>query len=79
MMTCKQVSTLLAMDELSSVRWSQRLAVRLHLMMCDRCSTFRRWLDAIGDAGRALNLRAEREAPDDLEGRTLRRLQRQRP
>ena len=76
MMTCKQVSTLLSTGELTSASWSERLGVRFHLMMCDRCSTFKRWLDAIGDAGRALSRKVERETPADLEARTLRRLER---
>jgi hypothetical protein len=75
MMTCKQVSTLLAKDELTRASWSQRLGVRVHLMMCDRCSTFKRWLDAIGHAGRALSREAERDAPADLGAQTLRRLE----
>jgi hypothetical protein len=74
MMTCKQVSTLLARDELTGAPWSRWLAVRVHLMMCNRCSTFKRWLDAIVGAGRALNREAGRHAPDDLEARTLRKL-----
>lgn len=74
MMTCKQVSTRLSRGELSSASWSERLGVRFHLMMCDRCSTFKRWLDAIGVAARAISGAEQRDAPPDLETRTLRRL-----
>ena len=79
MMTCKQVSTRLSTGELSSASWSERLGVRFHLMMCDRCSTFKRWLDAIGVAARALNRADQGDAPPDLEARTLRRIERPTP
>jgi hypothetical protein len=76
MMTCRQVSTRLAQGDLTTAAWSQRLGVRMHLMMCDRCSTFKRWMDAIAGSGHALTRAAERDAPADLEARTLRRLER---
>ena len=79
MMTCKQVSALLAKDGLTTGLGSQRLGARLHLMMCDDCTTFRRWMDAIVEASRALAREAERETPADLDARTLRRLDRSAP
>ena len=76
MMTCKQVSTLLARDELKGATWRRWLAVRVHLMMCDRCSTFKRWMDAIVHTSRAIDRAADQDAPADLEARTIRRLER---
>jgi anti-sigma factor ChrR (cupin superfamily) len=61
---------------MTTASWSQRLAMRAHLMMCGRCSTFKRWMDAIAGSARALTRAAEHEAPADLEARTLRRLER---
>jgi hypothetical protein len=74
MMTCRQVSTLLATGDLARAPLSRRLAVRLHLAMCRHCSAFKRWLDVVVAAGREASSLAEREAPADLESRTLRRI-----
>ncbi|MEO8484358.1 MAG: hypothetical protein ABI634_19275 [Acidobacteriota bacterium] len=76
MMTCKQVSTLLSHGDLASASWSRRLGVRLHLLMCDKCSAFKAGLEAMGTWGRALSRTAEQEAPKDLEARALRRIER---
>ncbi|MCC7241541.1 MAG: hypothetical protein IT180_06425 [Acidobacteria bacterium] len=76
MMSCKQVSTLMSTGGLADAPLRQRLAVRLHLMMCDKCSTFKRWLELMGVAARAESHAHEDEAPADLEARTLRRLER---
>jgi hypothetical protein len=76
MMTCREVSTLLASGDLASASLGRRLAIRLHLLMCDRCSTFSQWLEGIAAASRSLALRTGREAPADLESRVLERLDR---
>lgn len=74
MMTCQQVSTLMSTGGLADAPLMQRLAVRLHLSMCDKCSAFKRWLDVIGAAARAAAQAADRNAPTDLESRALARL-----
>jgi hypothetical protein len=76
MMTCKQVSTLMSTGELASAPLRRRLAVRLHLAMCSRCSAFKQWLDAMTEAAQRASRGVEHDAPDDLESRILKRLDR---
>jgi predicted anti-sigma-YlaC factor YlaD len=79
MMTCKQVSTLMSTGALEAAPLRQRLAVRLHLAMCDKCSAFKRWLETMGQAAKVASDRSEAEAPADLEARVIRRLERSGP
>jgi predicted anti-sigma-YlaC factor YlaD len=67
MMTCKEVSTLMSTGGLDDARWSVRLAVRLHLSMCRHCRAFKRQLEALGKAARALAASREAELPKDFE------------
>jgi hypothetical protein len=76
MMTCKQVSTLMSTGALEDAPLRTRLAVRLHLSVCDKCSAFKRWLEAMGRAARSVNAAQEADAPADLEGRVIRRIER---
>ena len=76
MMTCKEVSTALSMGVLDEAPLRQRAIVRLHVAMCGKCSTFRRWLQVLGAAARAASAAHEHDAPADLEARIVRRLER---
>lgn len=67
MMTCKEVSTLMSTGGLDDARWSVRAAVRLHLSMCRHCRAFRRQLEALATAARALSASVETELPRDFE------------
>ncbi len=68
MLSCRDVTTLLARDELSTAPLRRRLGVRLHLYMCEHCRRFSREITAIGSAMRGatrdddLAARAERIA-----------------
>ena len=75
MMTCHDVSTLVATGGLMEAPLMRRLSVRLHLAMCDHCRTFRRQIEVIARAARAAGLTFERELPGDFEARVARRLQ----
>jgi hypothetical protein len=79
MMSCKQVSTLLATEALPTSSWSRRMAVRMHLAMCRHCSAFKRWLDLIASAARSLGRHAEGDAPVDLESRVIERIEESAP
>ena len=48
MMTCQEVSMLVAAGELAEARWSHRLAAWTHLLMCRHCRASRRQLQTIG-------------------------------
>ena len=54
MLTCKQVSHVLASEEPVSSSWRKRLSVKLHLLMCRHCRRYSRQIQAIGDAARQI-------------------------
>lgn len=54
MMTCKEVSTMVASEDLTRLSWRGRLGVRLHLLMCRHCRRYAAQLAAIGNAVRRL-------------------------
>ena len=78
MLTCKEVSHSIATDEVQTAGWRQRLAVKLHLLMCRHCSRLIRQIQMIRKAGRELRVRAD--LPDSpsqettLESRLLEKL-----
>ena len=66
MLTCKDVATAIGRDEWRAApRW-QRLAPRLHLLMCSHCRRYAAQIRAIGTAVRSL-IRAQGENPKTLE------------
>jgi anti-sigma factor ChrR (cupin superfamily) len=75
MMTCHDVSTLVATGGLIEAPLMRRLSVRVHLGMCDHCRTFRRQIEVIARAARAAGLTFERELSEDFEARVVKRLQ----
>jgi hypothetical protein len=54
MLTCKEVSHVLASEEPVSPGWRQRLSVKLHLLMCRHCRRYSRQIQAVGDAARQI-------------------------
>jgi len=52
MLSCKEASMLLSQSQDRSLGWLERLALRIHLGLCDGCRNFRRQLDIIRDAVR---------------------------
>ncbi len=52
MLNCREVSRLIASDELADAVWSDRALVRLHLLMCRHCRGYAAQLRAIGAAAR---------------------------
>lgn len=54
MLSCKEVTRLLAGDELEEAGWARWLAVRIHLRMCWHCRRYAAQLQAIGRAARSL-------------------------
>jgi len=50
--TCKEVSRKIASDELCGASWSQRMAVKLHLLMCRHCRRYANQIDQIGEAAK---------------------------
>ena len=54
MLSCKEVTRKIASDELAEAGWRERLAVRLHLLLCRHCRRYVAQLRAIGAAARNL-------------------------
>jgi hypothetical protein len=74
MMTCKEVSTLLSMEQVDAAPLPRRMGVWLHLMMCRHCRRFRRQLLRVGRVARLIADDFEREPTSGFEGRILDRL-----
>jgi predicted anti-sigma-YlaC factor YlaD len=72
MMTCKEVSTLIARGEQAEASLMRRLAVQFHLAMCRRCRAFRRQLEAISQAARSMA--AQEEPGREFEARLTERM-----
>lgn len=47
MLTCKETSMLLSQAQDQRLRLRNRLSLRLHLMLCDGCTNFRKQLEFI--------------------------------
>lgn len=47
MMSCKQATQLISEDLDHPLPWSKRMAVRMHVLICNRCAAYRRQLRAI--------------------------------
>ena len=74
MIRCRQVAWLVSAGELSESPLRTRVAVRLHLTMCQHCRRFVQQIAWLGDAARELVRGFERdETLHDLEARLLRR------
>lgn len=76
MMTCKDVSTLVSTGDLDDAPLRTRLSVRLHLSMCRHCRAFRRQIEALTNAARALAASRDAEYPADFEAKLADRLRR---
>ena len=74
MMTCKEVSTLVSMEQAHEAPLAHRMGVALHLMMCQHCRRFRRQLLRVGRVARLIADDYEREPTSGFEGRILDRL-----
>ena len=47
MLSCKEVSVLLSQAQERRLGWRERLGLKLHLMLCEGCTNFRKQLDFI--------------------------------
>ena len=74
MMTCKQVSTLLSSGQLAHAPVTERLAVWMHLAMCQHCTAFKRLLEALADAARTTAQAFEREVRPNFESTVANKL-----
>jgi hypothetical protein len=54
MLQCKEISNLIASDQLAEAGWMKRLEVRFHTLMCRHCSRYAEQLKKLGVAVRTL-------------------------
>lgn len=66
MPTCKEIARAVASDELATWSWRQRLALRLHLLICRHCRRYVSQIRALGEAARQL-FRAGSEETESLD------------
>lgn len=52
MLTCKQAAALLSQSQDRRLVLRERLALRLHLLVCDACRNFQRQVDFLSRTGR---------------------------
>ncbi len=50
--SCKEVSELLSQRQDRPLRWSERVGLRMHLLLCDGCRHFRNQLEFLRTAVR---------------------------
>lgn len=76
MLTCREISHDLAADMLRTAGLRRRIAVRMHLLMCDHCRRFSEQLEQMGGAMRQLSqLGDSRLTDEEVEQRILARVQ----
>ena len=60
MLKCREASFLVSQSRDRRLRWSERLALRLHLWICDQCRRYERHVAWLGRLGRVLESAPER-------------------
>ncbi len=73
MLSCRELVSLVANDELAAAVWRRRLVVRLHWLMCRYCRRYAAQLRAMAQATRKLLEGGEADPTrlDRLKGRIL--------
>lgn len=61
MLSCKQASRLISQSLDRRLHWHERLRLRLHLMLCDMCTRFRRQLLVLRDTVQQMTRRIEQD------------------
>jgi len=59
MLSCKEVSLLVSQSYDAKLTWRQRLAVRLHLLVCEACRRFAQQMQFLRRAGQAFSGRPQ--------------------
>ena len=61
MMSCEELSRLMASDELATLGWGRRLRARLHLLMCRHCRRYAKQIRTLGDIARSAGRNQQEE------------------
>jgi hypothetical protein len=77
-LTCKDASRLQSQSQDRTLRLAERLALRLHLLVCDNCRRFKRQLELIRQAcqriGEVEDVRADQALTPEAKKRILEKL-----
>lgn len=76
MLSCKEVSLLISRSYDARLTWRQRLAVRLHLLVCEACRRFAGQMRFLRRAGRAFTDRPRDSATGSLSPSARERIRR---
>ncbi len=71
MLSCIEVTRLIASDEFAEAGWLKRIGLRFHLLMCRCCRRYQKQLSALGAGAR------DRWGDSPKDPHTLERLERQ--
>ncbi len=64
MISCRELTTAIASDELATASWRKRLSIRFHLMRCKHCRCYQRQVKALGGVIRQLAGKAQQPSPE---------------
>lgn len=69
MLSCKEVTRMVASDEVGGAGWRRRLVIRFHLLSCRHCRRYTAQMRAIGQSARKIFglMQEEPEAINRLE------------
>ncbi len=75
MLTCKQASKLVSQSLDRPLTWSEKVMLRLHLLICDPCTQFKRQLNMLRTALQRITNGIEHDStiklPPDVKSRIL--------
>jgi len=79
MLTCKQASQLISQSLDHPLSWSQRMQLKLHLLMCSACNRFKQQLHLLRAALKRIRDQIENDSsiqlPSDVKARIERELE----
>ena len=58
MLVCREAARLITESYQRPLRWRERVALRLHLTVCDACTNFKKQMRLLTEAARRFNERA---------------------
>jgi len=61
MLVCREAARLITESYQRPLRWRERIALRMHLTICDACTNFKKQMRLLTDAARRFNERATAE------------------
>jgi hypothetical protein len=83
MLVCREAARLITESYQRPLRWRERIALRMHLTLCDACTNFKKQMRLLTDAAQRLALQervfSELQLADDARRRIRELMAAQRP